>query len=93
MNSYNAVSATEMSCTSLRLLQLTDNQLQEWGEVRKLGLLYPSLSTLVLANNRVESVGDSKETLEGLFPNLHSINLNNSGLDCCVHRSSVWCVN
>ncbi|XP_028277323.1 tubulin-specific chaperone cofactor E-like protein isoform X2 [Parambassis ranga] len=80
MNGYNAVSASQMSCTSLRLLQLTDNQLQEWGEVRKLGLLYPSLSTLVLANNRVESVGDSKETLEGLFPNLHSINLNNSGL-------------
>lgn len=80
LNGYNSVSESQTTCPSLRLLQITDNQLQDWAEVRKFGLLYPSLSTLVLANNSVDSVGDTKETLEHLFPNLRSINLNNSGL-------------
>lgn len=79
LNGYNSVSESQTTCPSLRLLQITDNQLQDWAEVRKFGLLYPSLSTLVLANNSVDSVGDTKETLEHLFPNLRSINLNNSG--------------
>lgn len=71
---------SQAACPSLRLLQMTDNQLREWAEVKKLGKMYPSLSTLVLANNSVDSVGDRQETLQQLFPNLHSINLNNSGL-------------
>ena len=80
LNDYNTVSESQKSCPSLRLLQITENQLQHWAEVRKLGMIYPSLSTLVLANNSVESVDDSQETLQLLFPNLRSINLNNSGL-------------
>lgn len=48
--------------------------------MRKLGLMYPGLSTLVLANNSVKSVADSQEMLRRLFPNLRSINLSNSGL-------------
>ncbi|XP_026227394.1 tubulin-specific chaperone cofactor E-like protein isoform X2 [Anabas testudineus] len=80
LNSYNVVSESQTPCPSLRLLQITDNQLQEWAEVRKFGLMYPCLSTLVLANNSVNSVGDTRETLQRLFPNLRSINLNNSGL-------------
>lgn len=81
LNGYNTVSESQTSCPSLRLLQITDNQLQEWVEVRKFGLMYPRLSTLVLANNSVNSVGDTQETLQRLFPNLRSINLNNSGLE------------
>lgn len=80
LNGYSTVSVSHTSCPSLRLLQITDNQLQEWTEVRKLGMMYPSLSTLVLANNNVDSVGDTQETLQRLFPNLRSINLSNSGL-------------
>lgn len=55
---------------------MTDNQLRDWPEVRKLGAMYPFLRSLVLANNHVTSVDDAGET----FPNLRSINLNNSGL-------------
>ncbi|KAF7206806.1 tubulin-specific chaperone cofactor E-like protein [Nothobranchius furzeri] len=80
LNGYNTVSESRASCSSLSLLQITDNQLQDWAEVRKFGRLYPRLSTLVLANNSINSVEDTKETLEHLFPNLRSINLNNSGL-------------
>lgn len=80
LNDYNTVSDSEASCPSLRLLQITDNQLQEWAEVRKFGVMYPSLRTLVLANNSVACVSDTQETLQRLFPNLCSINLNNSGL-------------
>ncbi|XP_028450987.1 tubulin-specific chaperone cofactor E-like protein isoform X2 [Perca flavescens] len=80
LNGYNTVSESQKSCPSLRLLQITDNQLKEWAEVRKLGQMYPSLKTLILANNSVDSVSDSRETLEQLFPNLRTINLNNSGL-------------
>ncbi|XP_069565786.1 tubulin-specific chaperone cofactor E-like protein isoform X1 [Brachyistius frenatus] len=80
LNGYDSVTESQTSCPSLRLLQITDNQLRDWAEVRKFGLLYPSLRTLVLANNSLDSVEDTKETLESLFPKLHSINLNNSGL-------------
>ncbi|XP_071362009.1 tubulin-specific chaperone cofactor E-like protein isoform X2 [Trachinotus anak] len=80
LNGYNTVSESQRPCPSLRLLQITDNQLREWAEVRKFGVMYPCLSTLVLANNIVDSVGDAQETLQRLFPNLRSINLNNSGL-------------
>ncbi|XP_031163993.1 tubulin-specific chaperone cofactor E-like protein isoform X2 [Sander lucioperca] len=80
LNGYNTVSESQTSCPSLRLLQITDNQLKEWAEVRKLGQMYPSLKTLILANNSVDSVSDTRETLEQLFPNLRTINLNNSGL-------------
>ncbi|XP_035523085.1 tubulin-specific chaperone cofactor E-like protein [Morone saxatilis] len=80
LNGYHTVSDSQASCPSLRLLQITENQLREWAEVRKFGRLYPSLSTLVLANNSLDSVCDTQETLQRLFPNLRSINLNNSGL-------------
>lgn len=80
LNGFRYVSETHTSCPSLRLLQITDNQLQDWAEVRKLGMMYPGLSTLVLANNSVKSVADSQEMLRRLFPNLRSINLSNSGL-------------
>lgn len=80
LNGFRYVLETHTSCPSLRLLQISDNQLQDWAEVRKLGMMYPGLSTLVLANNSVKSVADSHETLRHLFPNLRSINLSNSGL-------------
>lgn len=85
LNDYNTVSESKTSCPSLRLLQITDNQLHDWVEVRKFGLMYPHLKTLVLANNSVNSVGDTRETLQRLFPNLRSINLNNSGLGVILH--------
>ncbi|XP_023263428.1 tubulin-specific chaperone cofactor E-like protein [Seriola lalandi dorsalis] len=80
LNGYTTVSESQTPCPSLRLLQITDNQLQHWAEVRKFGAMYPCLSTLVLANNSVDSVGDTRETLQHLYPNLRSINLNNAGL-------------
>lgn len=76
LNGYGAVAPSGGACPSLRLLHLTDNQLRDWSEVRKLGAMFPSLGSLVLANNRVASVDDCGET----FANLRSINLNNSGL-------------
>ncbi|XP_077402751.1 tubulin-specific chaperone cofactor E-like protein isoform X3 [Vanacampus margaritifer] len=80
LNDYQHVSQSRTSCPSLRLLQITDNHLRDWAEVRKFGLMYPSLSELVLANNSVESVADSHQTLQRLFPNLRCISLNNSAL-------------
>lgn len=80
LNDYNTVMDSQKSCPSLHLLQITDNQLQDWTEVRKFGRLYPSLRTLVLANNSVDCVNDTQDTLQRLFPKLRSINLNNSGL-------------
>lgn len=80
LNDYTSVDQSDAPCPSLRLLQITDNQLERWAEVRKFGLMYPHLSTLVLANNSVRSLDDSQDTLQRLFPNLRSINLNNSGL-------------
>lgn len=76
LNGYGSVAESRTTCPTLHLLHMTDNQLRDWTEVRKLGAMYPCLSSLVLANNHVTSVDDAGET----FPNLRSINLNNSGL-------------
>lgn len=72
------------TCPTLHLLHMTDNQLHDWAEVRKLGAMFPSLSSLVLANNQLSSVGDGADT----FANLRSINLNNSGLSRCCAATS-----
>lgn len=76
LNGYGTVAQSRSTCPTLHLLHMTDNQLRDWTEVRKLGAMFPRLSSLVLANNQVTSVDDRGET----FPNLRSINLNNSGL-------------
>ncbi|KAJ3589339.1 hypothetical protein NHX12_010184 [Muraenolepis orangiensis] len=80
LNLYQEVVDSERPCPSLRLLQITDNQLRAWTEVRKLGAMYPRLEMLVLANNSLDSVEDSSDALEQLFPNLRSLNLSHSGL-------------
>lgn len=76
LNAYASVSPSCTTCPSLHLLHMTDNQLRDWTEVRNLGSLFPGLSSLVLANNPLASVDDCGDA----FPNLRSINLNNSGL-------------
>ncbi|CDQ98186.1 unnamed protein product, partial [Oncorhynchus mykiss] len=83
LNEYDQVAESPVPCPSLRLLQITDNQLQEWDEVRKFGPMYPGLQNLVLSNNKLGSVEEDtpQDTLQHLFPNLRSINLNNSGLN------------
>lgn len=80
LNEFERVSVSSVSCPSLRLLHITDNQLQEWAEVRKLGLMYPGLVSLILANNSLSSIHEPEDSLQRLFPNLRSINLHNTGL-------------
>lgn len=80
LNDLSSVEPSGRPCPSLRLLQITDNLLRLWSEVRKLGLMFPRLTALVLANNPLLSLDDSPEALSRLFPELRSINLSNSGL-------------
>lgn len=79
LNEYESVSVSSIPCPSLRLLHITDNHLQDWAEVRKLGLIYPGLASLILANNSLSSIHEPEDSLQRLFPNLRSINLHNSG--------------
>ncbi|XP_060926302.1 tubulin-specific chaperone cofactor E-like protein isoform X1 [Limanda limanda] len=81
LNGYSSLSAPTVACPSLRLLHITDNSLQDWAEVRKFSSMFPSLETLVMANNNLASIQDNKDVLQRLFPNLRSINLHNSGLN------------
>ncbi|XP_071377044.1 tubulin folding cofactor E-like a [Centroberyx affinis] len=81
LNEYKSVSVSSAACPTLRLLHITDNSLQDWAEVRKFGSMFPSLDTLVMANNNLASIQDGEEILQRLFPNLRSINLHNSGLN------------
>ncbi|XP_061774779.1 tubulin-specific chaperone cofactor E-like protein isoform X1 [Nerophis ophidion] len=81
LNEYSGVSASSDACPSVRLLHITDNSLHDWVEVRKFGSMFPGLDTLVMANNNLASIQDSKDILQRLFPNLRSINLHNSGLN------------
>ncbi|XP_074535687.1 tubulin folding cofactor E-like a [Halichoeres trimaculatus] len=81
LNEYSSVSASSIICPNLRLLHITDNSLKDWSEVRKFGSMFPSMDTLVMANNNLSSISDSKDILERLFSSLRSINLNNAGLN------------
>ncbi|XP_028838077.1 tubulin-specific chaperone cofactor E-like protein isoform X2 [Denticeps clupeoides] len=80
LNEYDSVALSPVPCPSLRLLHITDNQLQDWSEVRKLGMMYSGLRSLILANNSLNSILEPQDSLCRLFPNLKSINLHNSGL-------------
>ncbi|XP_006809880.2 tubulin-specific chaperone cofactor E-like protein [Neolamprologus brichardi] len=80
-NEYSSVSPCRVACSTLRLLHITDNCLKDWAEVRKFGSMFPCLDTLVMANNNLSSIQDSKDILQRLFPKLRSINLHNSGLN------------
>ncbi|XP_026854277.2 tubulin-specific chaperone cofactor E-like protein isoform X3 [Electrophorus electricus] len=80
LNEYERVGLAPVPYPSLRLLHITDNQLCDWAEVRKLGLMYPGLVSLILANNSLAGIREPDESLCRLFPNLHSVNLHNSGL-------------
>ncbi|KAM9476973.1 tubulin-specific chaperone cofactor E-like protein [Clarias gariepinus] len=82
LNEYKCVNLSRVPCLSLRVLHISDNLLQDWSEVRKLGLLFPCLTSLVLAYNSLSSIHEPEESLQYLFPNLHTINLHNSGLNC-----------
>ncbi|XP_077468070.1 tubulin folding cofactor E-like a isoform X2 [Stigmatopora argus] len=81
LNEYSGVRGSSEACPNLRLLHITDNSLHDWAEVRKFGSMFPGLDTLVMANNNLASIQDSKDILQCLFPNLRSINLHNSGLN------------
>ncbi|MEE6484578.1 hypothetical protein FKM82_013923 [Ascaphus truei] len=82
LNDYDTVTCSPDCFRSLKLLHITDNNLQDWAEIRKLGTMFPGLDTLVLANNNVLTIGDSGESLARLFPSLRSISLHKSGLNC-----------
>lgn len=41
--------------------------------------MFPSLDTLILANNNLTTIEESEDSLARLFPNLRSINLHKSG--------------
>lgn len=79
LNDYKTVSCSPVCCHSLKLLHITDNNLKDWTEIRKLGVMFPSLDTLVLANNHLTTIEDSEDSLARLFPNLRSISLHKSG--------------
>lgn len=79
LNEYSNVRASSVACPTLRLLHITDNSLKDWADIRKFGSMFPSLDTLVMANNNLTSIQDGKDILKRLFPNLRNINLNNSG--------------
>nr|XP_020042034.1 tubulin-specific chaperone cofactor E-like protein isoform X3 [Castor canadensis] len=80
LNDYQTVSCPSTCCHSLKLLHITDNNLQDWTEIRKLGVMFPSLDTLVLANNHLNAIEEPNDSLARLFPNLRSISLHKSGL-------------
>ncbi|XP_074068329.1 alpha-tectorin [Macrotis lagotis] len=80
LNDYETVSCSSICCQSLKLLHITDNNLQDWTEIRKLGVMFPSLDTLILANNHLNAIEEPDDSLARLFPNLRSISLHKSGL-------------
>ena len=88
LNDYETVSCPSVCCHSLKLLHITDNNLQDWTEIRKLGVMFPSLDTLVLANNHLNAIEEPDDSLARLFPNLRSTSLHKSGeVWACSHST------
>ncbi|XP_063292371.1 tubulin-specific chaperone cofactor E-like protein [Pelobates fuscus] len=81
LNDYNTVLCSTVCFQSLKLLHITDNNLQDWSEVRKLGIMFPCLDTLILANNNILSIEDTEDSLVRLFPSLRLLSLHKSGLN------------
>uniref|UniRef100_A0A8C5PR82 Tubulin folding cofactor E like n=1 Tax=Leptobrachium leishanense TaxID=445787 RepID=A0A8C5PR82_9ANUR len=81
LNDYNTVLSSPVCFQSLKLLHITDNNLQNWSEIRKLGIIFPSLDTLILANNNILAIGDTEDTMARLFPKLRLLSLHKSGLN------------
>ncbi|CAH2319464.1 tubulin-specific chaperone cofactor E [Pelobates cultripes] len=81
LNDYNTVLSSTVCFQSLKLLHITDNNLQDWSEVRKLGIMFPCLDTLILANNNILSIEDTEDSLVRLFPSLRLLSLHKSGLN------------
>ncbi|XP_073416823.1 tubulin-specific chaperone cofactor E-like protein isoform X2 [Dendrobates tinctorius] len=81
LNDYDTIVRSPVCFHSLKLLHITDNNLQDWSDVCKLGTMFPCLHTLVLANNNILAIEDSDGSLSQLFPNLRSISLHKSGIN------------
>ena len=56
-NSYTDVTLNIPAYQSLRLLQLTSNNISDWLQIAKLDQLLPSLDNLVLAENPISNCG------------------------------------
>ncbi|XP_061411742.1 tubulin-specific chaperone cofactor E-like protein [Lethenteron reissneri] len=80
LNDYTTVVVSPDVYHNMKLLHITDNQLREWQDVLMLGLIFPSLETMVLSNNRVGSLSSEPAELTQAFTNLKHLNLHNWGL-------------
>ena len=56
-NSYTDVTLNIPVYQSLRLLQLTSNNISDWQQIAKLDQLFPNLDNLVLAENPISNCG------------------------------------
>uniref|UniRef100_UPI00358EC987 tubulin-specific chaperone cofactor E-like protein isoform X2 n=1 Tax=Myxine glutinosa TaxID=7769 RepID=UPI00358EC987 len=68
------------SFVNIKLLHITYNHLAAWDEICHLGLLFPCLERLVLANNPLQGISGYKEKLAKTFPRLQYLNLQNTAL-------------
>ncbi|XP_067936829.1 tubulin-specific chaperone cofactor E-like protein [Watersipora subatra] len=78
-NLYKGVTLDLPAYDTLRLLQLTDNNISSWRDVQRLDELFPRLKTLVLALNNISSCG-SLEGNASIFSHLSVLNMNNTAI-------------
>ncbi len=53
---------------SLTILYLSNNQLQDWEEVCKLGVAFPNLDTLVISDNEIVNFTNTKQSFDANTP-------------------------
>ncbi|XP_067935453.1 tubulin-specific chaperone cofactor E-like protein [Watersipora subatra] len=78
-NSYEEVTLDIPAYDSLRLLQLTENNIRDWKDVQRLDKVFPKLRNLTLAHNNITSCGNGDENAS-MFAHLSVLNMNNTAI-------------
>ncbi|XP_072166302.1 tubulin-specific chaperone cofactor E-like protein [Diadema setosum] len=78
LNNYTIVGVPPNCHPKLKLLHFNSNRVEDWKEIEKLGVAFPSLETLVLMENPIRTLQDCDPTR---FPRLRMLCLSKTLLD------------
>ena len=90
LNNYSSITLPDtFQHSTIQKLYFNENQITDWAELSKFSHAFPSLRTLIASSNPIQEIPELKP---GLFPSLHTLNLNNCGLcswDSLEHLSTL----
>lgn len=80
LNSYGHVADWTSSFLSVKQLHFSNNSIEDWADVVRLGKLFPNLKSLILCENGIKEVTVAGEC-HRIFNKLQTLSLSQTGLD------------